>query len=318
MKLTVRKKINRKFSKLMLPLGALLLFGGIAVAQKAGRSQGSQSVQANALSRNTLLWQVSGNGLQQPSYVFGTMHILCANDVKLGDSLKGIIRDVNKIYFEVDMDDMMEMMSVMNYIQMSNNQKLSDLLTPEEYAKLKEYFSNHPGMLPLQMMETFKPFFISSIIEEQKMVCTDKKGMEQLIMNEASQYKKEIKGLETMKFQADVFDSIPYKEQAKELVASLDSIDASSKQTQELIEVYKKQDLTKIEELSNKGEPGMDKYMDLLLYNRNKDWLTKISNITPTGSYLFAVGAAHLVGERGVLSLLRQKGFTVTPVKNSF
>ena len=284
----------------------------MAVAQQRSPQQ------SVAASQNTLLWQISGNGLRQPSYMFGTMHILCADEVKLGDSLKNIIRDVDKIYFEVDMDDMMEMMSVLSYVKMSNNQKLSDLLTPEEYARLKDYFAKHPGSLPLPMIETFKPFFISSIIEEQRMTCANKKGMEQLIMTEAGQYKKDIKGLETMKFQASVFDSIPYKEQARELVASLDSLDANSRQTRELIDVYKKQDLAKIEALAGKEDAGMEKYMDLLLYNRNKDWLTKISGITSSGSYLFAVGAAHLVGERGVLNLLRKQGYSVTPVKNSF
>lgn len=314
-----------KLYKFILPAGIIVLLIGQAVAQKtvAQKSKSSQvkNIQAEAESRpadNTLLWQISGNGLQQPSYIFGTMHILCSNDVKLGDSLKNVIKDVGKIYFEVDMDDMMEMMGVMAYIKMNNNQKLSDLLTPEEYKKLQDYFAKNPFPMPLQMMESFKPFFISSIIEEQRMTCTDKKGMEQLIMDEATQYKKEIKGLETMKFQASVFDSIPYQEQAKELVKSLDSMDAGSEQTKELISVYKQQDLKKIEALSSKEDEGMEKYMNLLLYNRNADWVTKIGNITPTGSYLFAVGAAHLAGNKGVLNLLKQKGYAVKPVRNTF
>ena len=314
-----------KLLKIILPLGIIIFLTGYAVAQKRplpksqpvppGSVPPQQSIRYDG---NTLLWKISGNSLQQPSYMFGTMHILCSDDVKLGDSLKNVIKNVGKIYFEVDMDDMMEMMGVMAYIRMNNNQKLSDLLTPEEYKKLQDYFTKNPFQMPLQMMETFKPFFISSIIEEQRMTCPNKKGMEQLIMDEATQYKKEIKGLETMKFQASVFDSIPYKEQAKELVKSLDSLNESGQQTKELIAVYKQQDLGKIEALSSKEDAGMDKYMDLLLYNRNTDWVTKIGNLTPTGSYLFAVGAAHLAGNRGVLNLLRQKGYTVTPVKNTF
>ena len=314
-----------KLIRYILPLGVIVLLTANALAQKANIPKNKLSASGNSQPASTglpdvktLLWQISGNGMQAPSYVFGTMHILCSKDVRLGDSLKNVIKSSSKIYFEVDMDDMAEMMGVMAYINMSGNKKLSDLLTAEEYKKLKDYFTSNPPQIPFQMMQSFKPFFISSFIEEQRMTCTDKKGMEQLIMDEAGQYKKEIKGLETMKFQASVFDSIPYAEQAKELVKSLDSLDASSRQTQELISVYKQQELKKIEVLSSKDDEGMQKYMDLLLYNRNTDWVTKIGNITTSGSYLFAVGAAHLVGDRGLLNLLRQKGYTVTPVRNTF
>src|SRR5690349_13746669 len=56
---------------------------------------------------NTLLWKISGKGLQKPSYLFGTMH-LCADSVKLSENLKNVIRDCDVIYFELDLDDMGE------------------------------------------------------------------------------------------------------------------------------------------------------------------------------------------------------------------
>ena len=309
--------------KILLPAGILVLLAGYACAQKSAGPKNKMAATTavsgkTAGTENTLLWQVSGKGMQQPSYIFGTMHVLCSEDIKLGDSLKEIIGRVDKIYFEVDMDDMMEMMSVMQYIRMNGNQKLSDLLTPEEYAKLKDYFTKNPSPIPLQMMESFKPLFISTLIEEQRMSCPEKNGMEQMIMNEAKPYKKEIRGLETMKFQASVFDSIPYGEQAKELVKSLDSLDSGGQQMKEMTAVYRSQDLQKINALSSKDDSGLEKYMNLLRYNRNSDWVTKMGTITAQGSYLFAVGAAHLAGERGVLSLLKQKGYLVLPIKNNF
>src|SRR5687768_4263936 len=59
---------------------------------------------------NTLLWEISGNGLSHSSYLFGTMHILCAEDARLSDNLKKIIKEADLIYFEIDMDNMMEML----------------------------------------------------------------------------------------------------------------------------------------------------------------------------------------------------------------
>ena len=265
---------------------------------------------------NTLLWEISGKGLPASSYLFGTMHILCADDAKLSTNLKNAIKDSRQIYFEIDMDNMIEMLGALRFLKMNGNKKLPDLLTTEEYQKVKSYFEKNPSVMPLQMMESFKPFFISSLLSEQQMDCEVKGGMEQAIMTESKQFKKEIKGLETVQFQASVFDSIPYEQQAKELVKYIDSAGSNSKLTSRLLEVYKLQDLKKIEELTMEEEGGVASFMDILLFNRNADWVKKMHTIMPSGSSLFAVGAAHLPGNKGVITLLRKEGYTVKPVEN--
>ncbi len=67
----------------------------------------------NAKTDNTLLWRISGNGLVAPSYLFGTIHMICADDIELSDSLRSAIRRADKVYLELDMDNLFEMMSVM-------------------------------------------------------------------------------------------------------------------------------------------------------------------------------------------------------------
>jgi uncharacterized protein YbaP (TraB family) len=113
-----------------------------------------------------------------------------------------------------------------------------------------------------------------------------------------------------------VFDSIPYEQQARELVKSIDSLDKNSEIADELVAVYKQQDLKKIEELTNKEEGGVAEFIDILLYNRNADWVTKMNEIMQSNAVLFAVGAAHLPGEKGCINLLRKKGYTLKPISN--
>lgn len=268
--------------------------------------------------QNTLLWEISGNGLQKPSYLFGTMHILCDQDATLSANLKKAIKDVQVIYFELDMDDMNEIMGAVKYLRMNDGKKLSDLLTKEEYDRVAKYLKDSKAPLPLAFMNSFKPYFISAVIGEQAMACdTDKKnGMEQQIMKESKQYEKEIKGLETAEFQAGLFDSIPYDKQAKDLVAYIDSIDSYKKATLEMVDGYRKQDLKRLDSLVQKSDPGMEQYMDLLLYSRNRRWVGSMPGIMGPRTALFAVGAGHLGGEQGVINLLKQKGYTVTPLKN--
>lgn len=287
--------------------------------KKVPKSTGATKVKkevASVADNNTLLWQISGKGLKTPSFLFGTMHVLCADDAKLSEGLRNAIRDSKQIYFEIDMDNMQELMGALKYLRMNNGEKISDLLTKEEYDRVKTYFDNNKSQIPFSMMNRFKPYFVSSLIGEQLMTCEEKNGMESVIMKESKTYHSEIKGLETTEFQASIFDSIPYQKQAKDLVAYIDSIDHYRQMTTEMVDVYLKQDLNKLDVLMQESDIGMQQYMDLLLYGRNRRWVKQMPQIMAGGSTLFAVGAGHLPGKLGVISLLKKAGYKVTPLKN--
>src|SRR6476469_5347421 len=90
-------------------------------------------------SNNTLLWKISGNNLARPSYLFGTIHMLCADDIQLSDSLKAAIKKADKVYLELDMDNIFEMLGVMGKMKMRNDTTLADLLSPAQYDSVKAY-----------------------------------------------------------------------------------------------------------------------------------------------------------------------------------
>ncbi|HRE49958.1 MAG TPA: TraB/GumN family protein [Flavitalea sp.] len=265
---------------------------------------------------HTLLWEISGGELTQPSYIFGTMHLVCADEARLSGALKKAIKESDQIFFEIDMDDMEQVMGGMKYVRMNDGLKLSDLLTPVEMDRIKAYFDEHRAMIPFVMMNRFKPYFISSMISEGMLECTTKKAMEQLIAEESKLYNKDIQGLETIKFQASLFDSIPYEKQARDLLTYIDSIDGYRKTTLEMYEVYRRQDLNRMDSLITKSDPGMEQYMDLLLYDRNTRWVAEMPFHMQRMPTLFAVGAGHLPGEKGVLNLLARQGYTVRPLPN--
>jgi uncharacterized protein len=271
----------------------------------------------HANSNNSLLWEVSGKGLAAPSYLYGTMHMVCAEDTKMSEGLKAAIKKSKQVYFELDMDNMEEMMSVLKYARMNNGLKISDLVSPEDYQKLEDYFKNNKSVLPFGMMSRFKPYFITAIISEGIMGCKKKVSVEQMIMAEARQYDKEVNGLETLEFQASIFDSIPYEKQARDLVEYVDSIDKFKEITMKMVEMYRKQDINNMDSLMEQSDPGMMQYMDVLLYDRNKRWASQIPEQAFNMPTLFAVGAGHLGGEKGVISLLKQQGFTVKPLDNT-
>jgi len=265
---------------------------------------------------NTLLWKISGHNISHPSYLFGTMHLLCAADANLSDSLKNAIHSCDEIYFEINLDDMSGIMQSLRFMRMSDNKKLSDLLNDNDYQKVKTYFDKQGSILPFSMLERFKPLLISSLIEESGLGCTTTNGMELVIQREAHVQLKKIRGLETAEFQAGLFDSIPYEQQARDLVNYIDSSESYKKNTQELVETYRAQDLEKIDALTRTADAGMTSYLDLLLYQRNRKWVDSLNVLLGNKPLLIAVGAAHLPGDQGLINLLKKKGFELTPVKN--
>ncbi|WP_132054960.1 TraB/GumN family protein [Pseudocnuella soli] len=267
----------------------------------------------------TLLWRVSGNGLASPSYVFGTIHMICADDIQLSDSLVSAIGRSSQVYLELDMDNLFEMMGAMRKMKMRGDTTLADLLSEEDYASVKEFFKNNKSPIPFSMLETFKPMLAASTLMESALTCSNAIAMEQLVMKEAKKNRKDVKGLESMAYQLSIFDSIPYKLQAEQLAAYVKKNHTpveTQKEFAELAKAYRMQDLKKMEQLTVEEDMGMSHFTDLLLYNRNANWVAKMQGIMKSNAAVFAVGAGHLPGDKGVLSLLRKMGYKVEPVEN--
>ncbi len=268
---------------------------------------------------NTLLWKISGNGIDKASYLFGTIHMLCKEDAFLSNNLVSAIEKADRVYLELDMDNLFEMFGAMTKMKMNNDTTLADLLTAEEYKRVKEHFESKKTMLPFSMLETYKPLLASSLLMEGGIGCDEQVAMEQLIMEEAKKNGKRIEGLETMAYQMSVFDSIPYKMQAQELLKSISIGDKDTdgdKEFSELMKAYKDQDLEKLGDMITKSDAGMMQYQDVLLNNRNRNWVEKLKILLKEKSLVVAVGAGHLPGETGVINLLRKAGYKVTPVEN--
>jgi uncharacterized protein YbaP (TraB family) len=279
----------------------------------------AQTQEKTAPNDNTLLWKISGNGLTKPSYLYGTIHMLCADDALLSDNLKKVIRKSDEVYFEVDLDNLVEMLGVLSKMKMSGDSTLQDLLSKTDYQKVKEYFETKGSMLPFSTLETFKPIVALSTLQEGSMGCDATAMMEQVIMKEAKESNKKIKGLETMAYQAGVLDSIPYKLQAQQLVRYIENAGKNNDEDAEmnaLMDAYKSQDLKKLEQLMMKTDMGIGNFTEVLLYKRNRNWIAKLKDLLPEKTLLVAVGAGHLPGEQGVINLLRKAGYTVTPVEN--
>ena len=111
---------------------------------------------------NALLWKVEGNGITQPSYVYGTIHIIGKEDFFLPDGTLGAIENSDKMVFEIDMSEMTDItkqMGLLKDVFMKDNMSLKDLLTEEDYTMVKDHFQKMG--LPIFMFERMKPMFLT-------------------------------------------------------------------------------------------------------------------------------------------------------------
>lgn len=292
-----------------------LLLAFVIVSCVCCRAQAQTEKLTSNPDNNSLLWEISGNGLKENSYVFGTFHLMCKGDILLSEQLKKALTKAGSLYMELDMDDPSVIMGGLTMINMKGGKKLHDLYTEEQYQKLSKFFKDSLG-LSLSFLESTKPYFLVAMLYPKMMPCKTVSGVEEELMKLAKKDKKPINGLETMQFQASVFDSIPYEEQAKELLKSIDSISAYTKYFDTMVQVYKSQQLPAMEDLFSKSEFGMEEHQDLLLDNRNKNWVNKLKKIMLKEAVFVAVGAGHLVGDNGLIALLKKEGYTVRPLLN--
>lgn len=268
---------------------------------------------------NALLWKVDGNGLVKPSYVYGTIHIINGDDFFLPEGTLAAMDNSDKMVFEIDMNEMSDIsaqMGLLKDIFMKDNLTLKDLMPEEDYTLVNDHFSKMG--LPMFMLEKMKPMFLTVFagdgMDINGLQNGSMKSYEMEFFEMAKQTEKPVSGLETMEFQMSMFDSIPYKVQAEMLVESIKSSDAGSDQFQAMIDTYKAQDITAMISMISEEEGGMQGYENLLVDQRNINWIPLMKDMMVEGPVFFAVGAGHLAGKNGVLPLLMKAGYDVTPV----
>ena len=261
---------------------------------------------------NSVLWKISGNGLKEASYLFGTIHITC--DDKLPPKAIKAMEETKQLYLELDMDDPALQQSMMGGMMMKEGKTLTSLSSAEDFAVVDDFLKKQLGY-SAQMFNTIKPFMISAMLYP-KMIDCEIKSVEGSLMTLSKEQNEEILGLETVQEQLAVFDAIPYDIQMNELVKTAKSnLDNDKIEMDLMLKTYKSEDINAMVNLMKESENEItSKFEEVLLTDRNKKWIPKIEAIAKEKPTFFGVGAGHLGGENGVIILLKKAGYTVQPM----
>lgn len=281
-----------------------------------------------------LLYKISGQGLTSPSYIVGTYHLA---PVTFVDSIPGIrqaLADCQQVYGELMMEEMFgpDSLAMMQQAMMlPDGLTLDSLLTADEMGRLNAYMKGLMGMdltnpMLAQQMKKMTPTALSTTLT---MLSFMKKsggfdpmnGFDSYFQKEAVRQGKGVGGLETMAFQVKtLLLGTPLERQKELLMCLVDNAAFMDEMNEGIVRAFFAQDIDAMEKamdmkLNNSCDNRPEEEASLI-DNRNADWITKMPALMAGKPTLFAVGAGHLPGERGVLHLLRKAGYTVEGVVN--
>lgn len=292
----------RKILALFITIAAL--FGAVS-AQKAKPAE-----------EKALLYKISGKNLKKPSYIYGTIHLICPDQMFGMEKLNGYIDQSDGVLMELDLDNPEELKSMFAAFQIPDGKSLKDFLTAEEYAKVDEMVKNYIGV-PVENLKTFHPFMLSTLITtSQKAIgCMPPGSYDKIFMETAVAKKKSVEGLETVADQMKTINRKPMKKYAEDLYKLALDPQKSVDEFKNLVITYKLQNSDELYEKMVNGKLGDAEFEKALLDERNADWIPKIEKSIGEKSIFIAVGAGHLGGKNGVLELLKKKGYKIEAIR---
>jgi uncharacterized protein YbaP (TraB family) len=264
---------------------------------------GFQTLQAQ------LLWEISGNGLEKPSYLYGTIHLSDKRVFNFSPQVLESFETCDAFAGEMlfDQADILKMMSSI----FMNDTTLTDLLNEEKYKIVKAHIDKKLGMMAV-MADKIKPIFTSVMLTQQSngTVEQDEGGqiLDLYFQDLAKKKNMEVLGLETFEEQMASLNQIPLQQQAEMLYKDITS-KSKVNETEKMLDFYTTQNLDSLytyvmQELPINVEEN-------ILTSRNYRMLTRIEAQIKTKSLFIGVGAAHLPGNQGLIDLLRKEGYTV-------
>ena len=280
-----------------------------------------------------LLYKISGNGLKKPSYLLGTYHFASSS---FTDSIPGFhkaIGEVEQACGEIEMDLMKKpevLVRLQKAMMLPDGVTLASLLKKEEMDALNASLKNLLGadltnpMVNAQMGKMnpagINLQLISLMYLKHNPSFNMDDGIDSHVQNLAKKSKKPVLSLETVDEQINVLFGMQSVERQKvQLMCLVNNQEYMMNLTDQIVDAYYSQDLNKIDELedikTNDQCDPTDEENEALVYGRNANWMTKIPDIMKSKPTFFAVGALHLIGEKGLISLLSKAGYKVEPCK---
>ncbi len=276
-----------------------------------------------------LLWKVEGNGLKEPSYLFGTIHLSVPPVGNLHPAAEKAFEASAAVYTEIPLDAESQI-ALMPMMIRKDDQTLDDSIGDKLAKELNDELSQINAQLDSTPFQTLKTWGVAMTLPMLKLQLKGEKGLDAKLWERANREDKTLGALETAASQLRLFDDFSEAEQVTMLEETLKLLreerEAGLDSMLELIAAYASGDekkvleeMTKAMKKSAEGKNGKlgERFMKSFLTDRDVTLAATIAEklrATPDKVHFFAVGAAHCVGAPGIRGGLTAKGYRITPI----
>lgn len=282
----------------------MLMLGGIAACRE--KAEGQAPLRG-------CVWRAWKPGVEGSLFLAGTIHILRAEDYPLAPAYEAAYRQADQVVLELPPGTgRSEVLArrMRERAALPHGRHLKDVISEDEWRRVEAWAASQ-GM-PVSAFSGFHPWYVSLVIvavEYARLGAGPDHGVDHYYELRAYEDGKPASGLETMEFQLDLFAEMTPQQELDMLEQTLSEVERVKEDFAEMLRAWKSGDLDALDELLYREAEQYPELMDTFLKKRNQAWVPKLMKMTEGGkNVLVLVGAGHLGGKAGVLSLLRAQG----------
>lgn len=273
------------------------------------------SYSENQDSTKTILWEIKGEGIKNPSYLFATIRVQ-DKSIKQFDSIaEQKILECNAFALEVIVD--LVPPAVLRSLVLMQNNNLEKILTKEDFSFVQKKYKLYTG-LSLGAFSKMKPFFLYAQLMKYEFPKDYKESFDTQLLAFAKKNKKRIIELEEFNNQVKSIDKIPLQTQAHMLLFGLKNPNLIKKNFEDVLDAYLQKDMNTVFKLTTDTTLIPSQFIECFFSERNEKICNNIIMNIKQQSTFIVLAAANLMGEKGVFQLLRSKGYSIKPIPISY
>ena len=264
----------------------------------------------------SLLWEISGKGLQKKSYLYGTMHVSQRVAFHLSDAFFESLQKADYVALESDPELWLDQYKEMGFFSMIN---FNNYYNPSNFYS--EFYRKPTKKNELGFIFFDDYSMINNILFREYRGMEDyneETYLDMFIYQSGKKLGKQVLGLEKFKESMRLAAMASKVAQLKPNTQKpwYDKLIKDKSPQEVMLDAYRNQDLDLIDSLGI----GMDgeEYRKYMLYERNKNMVSVMDSLMYKGSVFTGIGVAHLPGNNGVIEMLRKKGYTVKPLLSAY
>ena len=298
----IRTLCRQRMARLSLLLLFLFLPAGIRSAGKV--ETGPKSC----------LWKVTSK--QNTVYLLGAIHLMREDGYPLNKSIESAYHDAQTLVLEINLDEASSNEAQLLMISKGlypAGQTLRESLSPKTFELVKK--KTEELGLNIQQMNQLKPWLVTmtlATMQLEQLGYDSKLGIDKHFFDQARADKKEILSLESIEYQVSLLEGMSSSNQEAALIETIQELDLFKKEFEEIVKAWSHGESRKLDELLLESFKDYPELLNQLVLQRNRNWIPRIEEFLKNkGNVLVVVGAAHLIGNQGVIEILRQKGYGV-------